>query len=259
MAWHRTQASTQKAQWVTALTMAQSHIHERNEHKTGVKTPQWKCGRYVSIHKLISVAMARNPSVARDPWTDTTTVHDGNYTICQISDTQLQNVNVVRKSFHCLVKCLTFITECLTFLTCVKKKIGYKPNIQFSITYWLALTTLWQDYKFGVTRRDAQITGATSPIRLKLYTTALNICGYSVWNLLQITHLAHEILWILLHFGGKICVPLVKHTIYFCSIFMFTSGKTISPPRILWLVSYFMISYLMLSVVTYLKIILLYF
>jgi len=103
----------------------------------------------VSIQKQISVPTVRNPSIPRYPWT-AIQIHN----LPNFRHTYLSNVDTVWKSLHSLVMCL------------VNK---YRPNIQFSITYLLILTRLWQDYKFRGTRKGVQTPGANSPWDYILY------------------------------------------------------------------------------------------
>ena len=58
--------------------------------------------------------------------------------------------------------------------------------------------------------------GCTNPWRqvavtTKCCTVALNICGFSVWNLLHVTPLAPRIFWWLLDFMENFCIPVLCH------------------------------------------------
>jgi len=151
----------------------------------------------------MSVAIVRNSSIPRYPWT-AIQIHN----LSNFRHMHLQNVDTVWKSLHSLVKCL------------VNK---YRPNMQFSITYLLILTRLWQDYKFRGTRKGVQTSGTNSPWRLYIVPQDLIFVGL---KLLLITLLELIIFMTLLTpFIWKMYVPPIICTLHFCNIFMLTSHK----------------------------------
>lgn len=97
--------------------------------------------------------------------------------------------------------------------------------MQFSITYLLILTRLWQDYKFRGTRKGIQTPGANSPWRLYIVPQDLILVGLKYgrclspfWNLQFFMTLLTSFIW-------KMCVPPIIRTLHFCNTFMLTSHK----------------------------------